>query len=310
MKVTPTPHKWQIGAILVLGVLTVSSAAIFIRLCIEAAGVSGLGFSLFLAASRLSLASLILLPLWRSLPQTQIYSGAYYYAVAAGVCLALHFATWITSLSFTSIAASTTLVTTNPVWVVIISWWWFREKPTRLTILGIAIALLGGIAIALGDKSVTGVNSNPLLGDLLALLGAWLVSLYLLLGRQAQTKGLGISSYIVVTYTTAAVLLLPLPLVFGSSYFGYPNLVYFYILLMAILSQLVGHTSFNWAVRWISPTFVTLAILFEPVSSSFLGFVLFDEVPSLLVLLGGLILLLGVATAVIGGDKQLGDEEK
>ncbi|MGH2412341.1 MAG: EamA family transporter, partial [Microcystaceae cyanobacterium] len=89
-----------------------------------------------------------------------------------------------------------------------------------------------------------------------------------------------------------------------SSYIGYPNLVYLYLLLMAIFSQLVGHTSLNWAVNWISPTLVPLAILFEPFSSNFLGFLLFGEIPPVLVLLGGLVLLVGVAIAVTGERKN------
>ncbi|MGK7875929.1 MAG: DMT family transporter [Xenococcaceae cyanobacterium] len=308
MRFPKKPLQWQIGIILVIGVLAVSTAAIFIRLSIEAAGVRGIGFSLFLAASRLTLAAIILLPAWDSLRQTQVSPRGYYYAGGAGFCLALHFATWITSLSFTSIAASTTLVTTNPVWVAVLSWLWFKEKPTRLTVVGITVALLGCILIALGDKGALGGSSNPLLGDFLALVGAWMASLYFLLGREAQQSGLGIGGYIAIAYSSAAVVLLPLPLVFGSSYFGYPNVVYLYILLMALLSQLVGHTSFNWAVRWISPTLVTLAILFEPVGSSFLSFLFFREVPPSLVLLGGLVLLVGVGTAIIGGRNKVASE--
>jgi drug/metabolite transporter (DMT)-like permease len=94
--------------------------------------------------------------------------------------------------------------------------------------------------------------------------------------------------------------LLPLPLIVGSSYVGYPIAVYLYILLMAVASQLIGHTTLNWAVRSISPTLVTLAILFEPVSSSFLGYLIFEEVPGRLVLVGAGVLLAGVAIAVFG----------
>jgi drug/metabolite transporter (DMT)-like permease len=222
------------------------------------------------------------------------------YAAAAGVCLAVHFATWITSLSFTSIAASTTLVTTNPVWVALLSWLWFKEKPTRLTVLGIGVAFMGGVLIALGDTGAVSAGNNPPLGNFLALVGAWMVSLYLLLGREAQRRGLGIGSYVAVAYSTGALLLLPLPLVFGSTYVGYPIAVYLYILLMAVASQVVGHTTINWAMRWISPTLVTLAILFEPVGSSFLGYLIFKEVPGLLVLMGAVVLLGGVAIAIAG----------
>lgn len=300
MKISRQPSSSLVIFVLVVGVLTVSTAAIFIRLALTSAGVSGLGFSLFLSASRLTLASLLLLPAWRNLQHQQLSHGALRYAAAAGVCLALHFASWTTSLSFTSITASTTLVTTNPVWVALLSWLWFKEKLTSLTVKGIGLALLGGILIALGDTEVSSVGNNPPLGNLLALLGAVLVSLYFLLGREAQKRGLGISSYIVVVYSTAALILLPLPLIFGTSYFGYPKLVYFYILLMAVLPQLVGHTSFNWTLRWISPTLVSLAILFEPVVSSFLGYLIFQEVPGYLVVAGAIILLIGVAVAVYG----------
>jgi drug/metabolite transporter (DMT)-like permease len=294
------PQSWQVGIILTAGVLAVSTSAILIRLCFTAAQENGVGFSLFIAASRLTLASLFLLPAWVRLRPTTVPTVAYYYAGAAGACLALHFATWITSLSLTSIAAATTLVTTNPIWVALICWLWFQEKPTKLTVIGMIIALLGGVMIALGDGKIQGENTNFLGGDFLALAGAWTVSFYLLLGREAQRHGLGVGSYSAIAYTTAAVLLLPLPLLFGSGYLDYPNLVYGWVLLMAILPQLVGHTSFNWSIRWLSPTVVTLAVLGEPIASSLLGWLIFAEIPSLSVLGGGIILLLGVATAVIG----------
>ncbi len=300
MKILKQPLPWQVGLVLVAGVFAVSTAAIFIRLAMDAAGIRGVGFSLFVSASRLIIASLLLLPAWRNLGQSELSPGALRYAAAAGVCLSLHFATWITSLSFTSIAASTTLVTTNPVWVALLSWLWFKEKPTRLTVLGIGVAFLGGVLIGLGDTGAVTAGNNPLLGNCLALVGAWMASLYFLLGREAQRRGLGIGSYVVVAYSTGALVLLPLPLLFGSSYVGYPSAVYLYILLMAVASQVLGHTSLNWAVRWISPTLVTLAILFEPVSSSFLGYLIFNEVPGLLVLVGAGVLLGGVAIAIAG----------
>ena len=95
-------------------------------------------------------------------------------------------------------------------------------------------------------------------------------------------------------------MLLPLPMLFGSNYLGYPPAVYLYIFLMAVAAQVIGHTTINWAMRWISPTFVTLAILFEPVSSSVLGFLMFHELPGTLVLAGAVILLGGVAIAISG----------
>jgi len=296
-----TQKMGQVLTVLFFGVVGVSTAAIFIRLCLEAAQQSGLGFSLLIAASRLIMASLIIVPFSKPHDSLSVSRKALLWAIAAGITLSLHFATWITSLSFTSIAASTTIVTTNPIWVTILSWLWWNEKPKALTVVGITIALSGGFCIALGDAgSLTG-GSNPLLGDALALLGAWSASLYLLLGKQAQASGLSIGHYSAIAYTTAALLLLPLPFFFGLNYWSYPPEIYVYLFGMAVFSQILGHTSFNWAVRFISPTFVTLAILFEPVSASILGFFVFGEVPSFLVLVGAIILLVGSAIAILGG---------
>lgn len=300
-----SPYPWQVGLILVIGVIAVSTTAIFIRLSLQAAGQSGVGFSLFLAASRLIIAAIFLLPAWRNFSQIQADPKAYFYAIGAGLTLAFHVAIWIISLSFTSIAASTVLVTTNPIWVSLLCWVWFQEKPTKLTIFGMAIALSGGILITLGDTQGIASGSNPILGDILALVGAWMASLYLVLGREAQQQGLRVGSYITIVYTTAAAILFPLPLMAGSGYFNYPRKVYFFVLLIAIFSQLIGHTILNWSVRWISPTLVTLAILFEPVGASFLGFIIFKEVPPPWVLRGAMILLLGVAVSVVGSSKDL-----
>jgi drug/metabolite transporter (DMT)-like permease len=293
------PSGWQIAMVLAVGVASASTAAIFVRLALDAAAAQGIGFSLVLAASRLILASLFLLPAWRTLRPIEFQRLAPWYSAIAGVFLALHFATWITSLSFTSIAASTTLVATNPIWVALLSWLWFKEKPGALTVVGIGITLIGGVLVAIGSGS-NAPGSSPLLGNSLALAGAWAVSLYFLLGREAQRCGVGISSHVVITYSTAAVVLLPLPWLFGAGYSGYPSQVYLYILLMALFPQLVGHTSFNWAVRWISPTLVTLAILMEPVGSSILGAILFQENPGLPVILGAAVILSGVAIAALG----------
>lgn len=298
------PPSWLIWLVLTIGVFAISTSAILIRLASLSANMSGVGFSLVMAASRITIAALLLVPAWPKIRRQSLQPGAILYASAAGVCLAAHFAIWITSLSYTSIAASTTLVTTNPIWVALLSWLWLKETPTRQTVIGIVVAMAGGLTIGLADISGATTGSNPLLGNFLALMGAWTASLYMVLGHQAQNRGFGIGSYIVVAYTIAAVVLLPIPLVSGIGYTGYPGLVYFYLLLMALLPQLIGHTSFNWAVRWISPTLVTLAILFEPVGASFLGYLLFAEVPSIIVLVGAIVLLIGVAIAAVGSRKK------
>ena len=290
------PSRSQIAVVVVIGIIGVSLAAIWIRLAVDAVAVEHkVGFSLFLAASRMILAAIIFLPIWQNPKSDRAQSNAYYYAIAAGICLAIHFATWITSLAYTSIAASTVLVTTNPIWVGLFSWWWYQEKLTRQQVVGIAIALLGGITMAIADRNSGGNYGNPILGDALALLGAVMSSLYIIFGSQAQRRGLATGSYIAIAYLTAALCLFPLPFLSGTSYLGYPGKVYLYVLLMAIMSQVVGHTSLNWAVRWISPTLISLSLLFEPVVASLVGAIIFEEVPTASSLLGGLIIMLGIA---------------
>lgn len=294
------PSGLKIASVLLLGIFAISFGSILVRLALAASEDRSLAFSLVMSAGRMGLAALLLLPSWR---RPLASRRGLPYAMAAGASLALHFALWITSLSYTSVAASTALVTTNPVWVTLFVWLFFREAPSGLTLLGIAVALFGGLLIGLGDAQGGNGGTNPLLGDLLALLGAVAASLYFLLGREAQRRGLSILEYIRVAYTAAALLLLPLPYLFGGGYGGYPLAVYGYILLMALLPQLVGHTSFNWATRHIPPVLVTLAILFEPVGASLLAFLLFGELPGAQVLLGALVLLLGVGMAVVGGRR-------
>ncbi len=298
---------WKVALVLTIGVFAVSTSAIFIRLAFESARVYNVGFSLVIAASRLSLASLILL-LTSSFTsgkapqvseQSVNYNNAVRCAIGAGFFLALHFAAWITSLTYTSIAASTTLVTTNPIWVTFIGWLWFKEKPSWLTLFGIGVAFAGGITMSLSSESVN-TATQPLIGNILALMAAWAASLYLLLGRESQRQGLSISKYITVAYTTSALVLLPVPFLIGASYINYPSEVYFYIALMALIPQLIGHTSFNWATRSLSPVIVTLVLLFEPIGASLLGYLIFKEVPKPLELVSAIVILVGVAFAILG----------
>lgn len=259
-----------------------------------------MGFSLVIAAMRLSIAAILLVPTWRtvSIPS----KNALWFAIAAGLSLAVHFATWISSLLYTSIAASTTLVTTNPIWVMLLSWLWLKEKPTRATFFGFVVAFVGGILIGFDQTSSDG--RNPMLGNGLAIVGAWAASLYILFGRAAQQRGFTIGNYVAIVYSVAAIALLPLPFLAGASYFGYPIPTYVYIALMALLPQLVGHTSFNWAVRYLPPTLVTLVILLEPVGSTVFASILFREIPSDRVLMGAVILLVGVAIAIVGNSRD------
>ncbi|MGB3535380.1 MAG: DMT family transporter [Microcoleaceae cyanobacterium] len=290
--------------VLFVGIIAISTGSILVRLATDEAEIRSVGFSLVISAARLTFASLLLSPSWGKIQWRSLQPGAILFACLAGITLTFHFAAWITSLSYTSIAASTTLVTTTPIWVALISWIWLKQKPTKLTSLGIVIALAGGILISIADSNPGITNPNPTLGNILALIGAITASLYLMLGREAQQRGFKLGGYMTVAYSLAAVLLLPLPGLLNTSYLGYPNIVYFYLFLMAVLPQLVGHTSLNWAMNQVSPTIVALMTLCEPVGSSILGYFFFQEIPSFLVVIGAIVILIGVAIAVLGSKRE------
>ena len=188
MRSNSAPSGIFVGLVLLVGVLAASTAALFIRLAYAAEGSGSVGLGLLLAAVRLSVASLVLVPVWWVTRKTNLKPGALWYAVLAGIFLGAHLALWITSLAYTSIAASATIVTTNPIWVALILWLWRGETPTRLTAAGIIVAFSGGALISVGDAGGASAGSKPLLGDLFALLGALTVSIYFIFVIHAQQR--------------------------------------------------------------------------------------------------------------------------
>ena len=286
--------------VLALGVLAAASSSIMIRLA------QGLGLSsTTISAGRLVLAALILLPFAltharseiRQLNPRQIRLG-----LIAGTFLALHFIAWISSLQYTSVASSVALVTTNPLWVALATVLFFREKLSLATIVGVVLTMAGSLLIALSDSS-GGNASNALFGDALALLGAVTVSVYFLIGRELR-KSMNTLPYIWLVYSSAAVLLLVIAIASEiaqgrgiSTLLNIPPVGWLLLLGLAIGPQLLGHTSFNWALRYLSATFVAVAILGEPIGSALLALFMFGETFQPLQLAGFAILLVGIAVA-------------
>ncbi len=281
--------------VLIFGILAASTAAIFIRYAQQDAP------SLVIAAWRLTLASLVLAPM-ALLRHRQEIGGLtrrdFALALLSGFFLALHFAAWISSLEFTSVASSVVLVTTTPLWVALLSPFTLKERLTRGVILGMGIALLGGVIIGLNDRS-GGAGSNPPLGDLLALGGAVAAAAYVTLGRHLRTK-MSLGSYTFVVYGVAALVLIVFMAAAGQQPFGYPLPAYFWFLCLALIPQLLGHSSFNWALRYLSAAFVSITLLGEPIGSTILAYLLLGETPTLVKLLGAALILVGIVIAAKG----------
>lgn len=297
-------RPWLPYAVLLGGVSVASTAAIMITSLIG----EGVGL-LAIATGRLGFAALILTPIvlaksrdeLRRLSRREI--GL---ALLSGVFLAIHFAAWISSLAFTSVASSTALVTTNPIFVALVSWLIWRERLGRVALIGIALSFLGSLLIALSDRS-GGSGSSPLLGDFLALVGALFVTGYLLAGRELR-RHMHILPYIWLVYSTAAVILLLWMVIAGQTLLGFPPHVYLLLVALAVGPQLLGHTSFNWSIKYLSATFVAVAILGEPISSTVLALILLpNQQLQALQLAGGLVLMLGITVATLA---ERGDERR
>jgi drug/metabolite transporter (DMT)-like permease len=288
--------------VLFIGLLAYASGAIFVRLAIQYDNADGLGFSLFLAASRMLLTALCCMPAWRGFRAKAYGKQGLTCSAVAGVCLALYFATWMTSLSFTSIAASTTLVNLNPIWVILLSWLWLCQRPTRGTLLGTGLAIMGAILISGGAAAVAGSEAMMALGNSLALAGSGAIATYILFGHLAQRAQIQLRHHMAIMYTTAAVVLLPMPLLFNVSYLGHTGPTYGCIFLMALITQLLGHSCINWSMKWVSPTLLSIFLLSEPLVASGLGYAAFGEMPTPNIFAGGGVVLMGVTIAILGKE--------
>ncbi len=295
----PIPPPLGLGA----GILAVSTASIFIRLAQQ-----GGAPSLVIAAYRLALASLILIPLalWRRRAELRALTRREWaWAAASGVFLGAHFGTWISSLAYTTVASSAVIVNTAPLFVALISAVFLREKLSRAIGMGLAIALTGGIIVGLSDACSSSTGCPPLaeflqgsafLGDLLALAGALAFAIYYVIGGRLRAS-MSLVVYISLAYGSAAVVLVAVMLIARLPATGYAPLTYLWFLLLALVPQLVGHSAFNWALKYLPPTYVSVTVLGEPVGSTLLALFLLQETPSPLKLAGGALILAGIFVA-------------
>jgi drug/metabolite transporter (DMT)-like permease len=281
--------------VLGFGVGCVSTAAVLIRLADAP--------PLAIAAWRMTLASAIVVPLAGSHQPARAAVPSpsdRRRALMAGAALAVHFALWITSLQLTSVASSVVLVTTNPLWVGLAAPFLLGEMPGAAMWSGIVTAFAGGAVIAWNDASG---GQHALSGDLLALGGAIAAASYFLLGRRVRAH-LGLLEYVAVVYTTAALCLVAAAVAAGVPLLGYPSRTWLCFAALAVVPQVLGHSSFNWALEHLSATMVAVAILGEAVGSVALARWILGERPSPATLFGACLVLLGLAMAVVGEARR------
>jgi drug/metabolite transporter (DMT)-like permease len=283
-----------LGAI--FGITAASTAAIFIRYAQQEGAPS-----LVIAAFRLAIATLVLAPLALGRKRAELAAltrRELGLALLSGLFLSLHFATWISSLEYTTVASSVVLVTTTPLWVALLSPFTLKEPISRGQVMGMLAALAGGVVIGVSDSGAS-TASNPLLGDLLALAGAVMAASYILIGRRLRKK-ITLVSYTFLVYGTAALMLVAFMLAGGYSPTGYPALTYLWFVLLALIPQLLGHSSINWALGYLSAASVATILLGEPIGSTILAVILLNEVPGGVKMLGAALILAGIYVVARG----------
>jgi len=278
------------AALLAMGVVAVSFSAIFIRLA-HAPAVS-------IAFYRNGFAAALVVPLAvaRRRPELRALTGRQgLILTASGGLLAVHFATWIASLSYTTIAASVVLVTASPILVAVASSVLFGERVARRAIAGILVGLAGAAIVSGGDLIV--VSGRAAGGDLLAVAGAVAAAGYFVAGRRLR-QDLSLLTYVATVYATCALLLWPAAVLSGARLTGFPAKTWGLFLLMALVPQMLGHTVFNYLLKDVSATVVAISVMGEPIGSTLLALAFFGETPPWTAVLGGLLLLAGIYVAV------------
>ncbi|MCC6146136.1 MAG: EamA family transporter [Anaerolineaceae bacterium] len=300
-------------ALIFIAILAISTASPLIRLAQREAP------SIIVAVYRIGFASLLLFPFAaergiKAISRLEIRNKAL--LVLAGLLLALHFASWISSLQYTSIASSVVLVTTTPLWVAVLSPLFLHEKLSPKAWVGLGIALFGGVIVGLSSQCSWGTRAlqcdnllqfdgaTNTMGNFLALLGAWCGAGYLLIGRRLRSS-LNLTAYTFGVYGLSSVFLLLGVWVTGNSMTGYRPLAYGWFLALAVIPQLVGHSTLNWSLKYLSASYVSIALLGEPIGAIILSFFFLGEKPASMELAGGILILAGIYIATSMESKKL-----
>jgi drug/metabolite transporter (DMT)-like permease len=280
-------------------VFAVSFSAIFIRW--------SNAHPFVIAMYRMGITSLILLPLvlTRYIKELKkIDKREFMFMIAIGMVLALHFASWISSLNETSVASSVILVTSHPMFVAIVSHYVFKERLRRIGYIGIVIAFSGIIILSTGDLLEGGSNFY---GDVLALIGSIAAGIYILGGRKSR-KSISLIPYVFVVYGICTICLLAACLIISAPIYPLPAEEYQLFILMAIIPTIFGHTLYNYALKYVKAQIISVSLLGEPIGSTILAMILLNEAPAELTIIGGCLILPGIYLAYMG--RKTKDEQK
>lgn len=275
------PKPESLILVLVIAVLSTSVGSILVRFSQEAP-------SLSIAFYRVLWACLLLAPFYllSSSPRPALISKGF---LIAGSALALHFAFWIASLRYTSVAVSVLLVSTSPALVAVYSHFFLKERLTLRGLAGLVLALSGSLVLVWNDLS----RLDDWRGALLALLGAMMVGVYIVAGRTIR-QTMSLIHYVYPTYLIAAAVLGVLVLLSGSSLAGFSSRTYLFLFLLGLVPQSLGHTAYNWALGHLSATTISTLTLGEPVLATLLAWWLLGEEVGPVIIVGAILVGAGI----------------
>lgn len=267
------------------GILTVAFSAVFVKLASADAGVT--------AFYRMFFSAVIMLPVFILFYRNEcrkMKRKDWLLCAAAGVLLAAHFVLWFESLHYTSVASSTLLVALQPIFALAGTAVLFNEAVTGKMIAAVFIALAGSVMIGWQDLQISG---TALFGDALALIACVFVTAYLLIGQDVRQR-VSLITYTFIVYSASTAALFIYVLIIHEPFTGYPSSDWLWFLALALLPNLLGHTLFNWAVRWVSTNIISIASLFEPVLAAAAAYFILDEKLYAIQIAGGIVVLAGI----------------
>jgi len=277
--------RFNIQALVYAGVFFTSLSSILIRLSDAP--------SLVIAFWRMAFSVLFLLPfVINKFPSEarKMEKKDFLLCLASGLFLAVHFAAWITSLEYTSVSSSTVIVTMHPLLVVAAGFLLLGERITARSLIFIITALAGSVLLAMGDSRAGGA---ALYGDLLAGAGTVTIAAYFIIGRVVRQR-MSAGLYTLIVYTTCTLFLLLASLAAGLPLTNYPAREFLIFIALAFFCTMLGHSIFNWALKYLEPVFVSTSILGEPVFASIMAVYFFREVPGVLNLSGAALVIAGL----------------
>lgn len=286
---------------LIAGVLSGSSAGILTRYALGAGAPP-----LLIAALRLTLAALFITPFaLRHLGEIRQLSRRDFIMLSiSGAWMSLNFVLWTLSLENVGVLIATVLVTSSPIWTALLEITFLKVRFTQMIFVGLIAAITGNILIAVAGNSSAVMGKNPLLGATFAISAAIAIAMQRTIARGVRMR-LSLIPFLWMLYGIGAIILLGALVVTQTPIIGHAPNAYFWILMLTIFPQLIGHSSFNFALRYVPATFISLMIQGEPVIAAFAALVLFNEIPTLLQMVGSVIIVLGVIAATLGRNIKI-----